>query len=1079
MALFSIQSNLLKNMRDVLIRHLKENPSSPFEKETILVHSNGMRQWLSQGIAQDLGICANIEFPLPTKFIFQTYQKILADDFKTWAENNPFEAPFDQELLSWQIFNILNSEQIKEKVFSPLLNYFKNDEKDIKKRLLSKTLAGLFENYQSYRADWLEQWQKGKFVLDNGKQLKEKDLWQGHLWQHLNSEPSRVALFKKYKEKLEKNSAFTVEKRLFIFGLTGLSQQSLEFFILYSQICDIYFFIHNPTELYWGDLIHAKDKIKIAWKNKKMLQTPPHEDNLLALLGAQGRDALNLFYELSENKVLHFEEPFSEPQNKTLLNKLQNAIYHLNAPFDTITDNDFSISFHQCHSAFREVEVLNNLILNELDNDKTLNPRDILVLAPDIEKYSPFIDAVFGAYSKNDERYIPYSIADRKKRTTSLFLRALKDLLSLDELEFNPNQIFGLLESHFVRHKFNLNEKEIAQLKMWIKNAEIRWGLTEKQRHDLYQNAASSLQNTWQKGLSRLILGFAMGESSEWQAYLPLPAAQGLNAEPLGKLFLLIKKLDFWRAQFSQSATLKEWQARLSACIADFFAANEEDAEIQQFLNNCNTLVEKERRARELLKSETAPVFSLATLREDFLNLLEEPGLKQPFLDGKLIFATFMPMRAIPHRQIYILGLNDEDFPRSNLPLDFDLIAQNHRRGDRSRTDDDRYMLLETLLAAQEKITFSYVAQNIHDNSARQPSILLAQLQSYITAHFATKNGESIIKHLTTSHPLQAFSKKYNQNNQLFTYSKEWFEYKTVDLKENSKIDYVEQSKYLNDLIVLLKNPALSFFQQTLDAKFSNPEHFCFEETENFGTESLEFYKARCNIVEILHNAFYQKRDRATALNEVLTNIQKTDFLPWGGVGVLKNKELKNFGNAFLQELSHFHSVRREIITIENIAGEIELFSNEYEEKQLILSASQLESSKYLQPFLQHILANAAGFKIKTSIIGLKENNVISKTFEPIEQNQALTILKKLNNFSANSLKEPLPITLKTALAFLDAKNKKNNKEWTDTRKIFLKECEQTPALSFAFADFDDFYNADFQKLAFEIYGDFYNNFPR
>ena len=216
MALFSIQSNLLKNMRDVLIRHLKENPSSPFEKETILVHSNGMRQWLSQGIAQDLGICANIEFPLPTKFIFQTYQKILADDFKTWAENNPFEAPFDQELLSWQIFNILNSEQIKEKVFSPLLNYFKNDEKDIKKRLLSKTLAGLFENYQSYRADWLEQWQKGKFVLDNGKQLKEKDLWQGHLWQHLNSEPSRVALFKKYKEKLEKNSAFTVEKRGFL-----------------------------------------------------------------------------------------------------------------------------------------------------------------------------------------------------------------------------------------------------------------------------------------------------------------------------------------------------------------------------------------------------------------------------------------------------------------------------------------------------------------------------------------------------------------------------------------------------------------------------------------------------------------------------------------------------------------------------------------------------------------------------------------------------------------------------------------------------------------------------------------------
>ena len=1085
MALFSIQSNLLKNLRDHLIRHLKENPPLPFEKESILVHSNGMRQWLSQGIAQDLGICANVEFPLPTKFIFQTYQKLLADDFKSWAENNPFEAPFDQELLSWQIFNILNSDKIKSPIFSPLLDYLENDEKESKKRLLAKTLAGLFENYQSYRADWLEEWQNGRFVLDHGKKLADKDLWQGQLWQYLNSEPSRVALFKKYKEKIQKNSTFTAEKRLFIFGLTGLSQQSMEFFILYSQICDIYFFIHNPTELYWGDLIHAKDEIKIAWKHKKELQTPPSEDNLLALLGAQGRDALNLFYELSENKVESFEEPFLEPENKTLLNKLQNAIYNLNAPNDTIAENDFSISFHQCHSAFREVEVLNNLILNELDNDKTLNPRDILVLAPDIEKYSPFIDSVFGGYSKNDNRYIPYSIADRKKRTTSLFLRALKDLLSLDELEFNPNQIFGLLESHFVRNKFNLNEAEIAQLKTWIKNAEIRWGLSDTQRHDLYQNAAQSLQNTWQKGLSRLILGFAMGESPEWQSYLPLPAAQGLNAAPLGKLFLLIKKLDFWRQEFSQAATLKEWQSRLSACIEDFFAADdnygdaENATEIQQFKANFATLVQKEWRARELLKSTDAPVFSLATLREDLLNLLEEPGLKQPFLDGKLIFATFMPMRAIPHRQIYILGLNDGDFPRLNRPLDFDLIAQHRRRDDRSRTDDDRYMLLETLLAAREKITFSYVAHNIHDNSERQPSILLAQLCSYISAHFAVDNNASIIQHLTTTHPLQAFSKKYNENNHLFTYSKEWFENNnTENLKRTLKIDDIESQKHLNDLIALLKNPPLSFFQQTLDAQFSNPEHFRFEETENFGTESLEFYKARFNIVAALHNAFYQEKNRATALNEVLANIQNTDFLPWGGVGVLKNKELKNFGNAFLEKLNDFHSVRREIINLGNIVGEIEIFSNDNEEKQLILSASQLRDDKYLQPFLQHILACATGFEIETAIIGLKENEVITQTFEPIEKNEAMAILQKLNNFASQALKEPLPVTLNTAITFLNNADKGKQKQWGETRKVFLDECEKIPALNFTFADFDDFYNENFQKLALAIYGDFYNNFP-
>lgn len=1078
MALYSIQSNFLKNLRDILIQHLKNQPAQPFEKEYILVHSNGMHQWLTQGIAQDLGICANIEFPLPTKFIFQTYKKLLSDDFKTWAENNPFEAPFDQELLSWQIFNILNGEKIQNKIFSPLLNYVHNDENQVKKRVLSKTLASLFENYQSYRADWLENWQKNKFVLDNAKPLPEKDLWQAHLWQYLNSEPSRVALFKKYKEKIENNSALTMEKRLFIFGLTGLSQQSMDFFIHYSNFSDVYFFIHNPTEFFWGDLIHAKDEIKTAWKNKKIPEIPPIEDNLLALLGAQGRDTLNLFYELSENKINGFEESFEEPENKTLLNKLQNAIYSLSSPQEIIKDNDFSVAFHKSHSAFREVEVLNNLILNELENDPTLNPRDILVLAPDIEKYSPFIDTVFGGYSKTDSRYIPYSIADRKKRKTSLFLRALKDLLSLDELEFNPNQIFGLLESHFVRNKFNLNESEIHQLKKWIKNAEIRWGLSDAQRHDIYQNIPlQSIENTWEKGMSRLILGFAMGDSEKWCNYLPLPATHGLEAEPLGKLFLLIKKLDFYRTEFLKPATLNEWEKRLSLCIADFFEPQDNDHEIQEFLKNFATLAEKERRARELLKETTSAQFSLATLREDLLDLLEEPGLKQPFLDGKLIFATFMPMRAIPHRQIYILGMNDGDFPRNNPTLDFDLIAQNHRRGDRSRTEDDRYMLLETLLAAQDKISFSYIAYSIHDNSTREPSILLSQLQSYIAMHFALENDSPIIAHLTYDHPLQAFSKKYNENKQLFTYSKEWFQDKILPQNFNFEADSDSVSKQLclKDLTDFLKNPPIYFLKNTLDAQFSTPENSLFSETENFGNESLEFYHVRSKIINVLHHAFYQQKKQTIALAEVLDNIHNTDFLPWGGVGILKSKELKQMGDSFLKELSVFDFVRREIFNFDNISGEIEIFSNSSVEKQLILSASQLKPEKYLPAYLQHLLACAAGFQTKTRIIGLneKKSEVIAKDFEVIAQYEAKEILQKFISFIAQGLKTPLAVTLQTALAFLSEIEKNKQKAWVKAREAFLKECQSKPALTFAFSDFNDFYNQDFQNLAYKIYGNF------
>lgn len=81
----------------------------------------------------------------------------------------------------------------------------------------------------------------------------------------------------------------------------------------------------------------------------------------------------------------------------------------------------------------------------------------------------------------------------------------------------------------------------------------------------------------------------------------------------------------------------------------------------------------------------------------------------------KLTFATLMPMRAIPFRMVCLLGMNDGEF-RSRPPVDFDLMARDTRPGDRSRRDDDRYLFLEALLSAREKLHISWVGRCIQDN---------------------------------------------------------------------------------------------------------------------------------------------------------------------------------------------------------------------------------------------------------------------------------------------------------------------------------------------------------------------------
>ena len=101
--------------------------------------------------------------------------------------------------------------------------------------------------------------------------------------------------------------------------------------------------------------------------------------------------------------------------------------------------------------------------------------------------------------------------------------------------------------------------------------------------------------------------------------------------------------------------------------------------------------------------SEFEATLTLATFRESWLSRIDQPNLNQRFLAGSVNFATLMPMRAIPFKHIYVLGMNDDAYPRRQPAIDFDLMPSRYRPGDRSRRDDDRYLFLEALLSAREK----------------------------------------------------------------------------------------------------------------------------------------------------------------------------------------------------------------------------------------------------------------------------------------------------------------------------------------------------------------------------------------
>jgi len=152
---------------------------------------------------------------------------------------------------------------------------------------------------------------------------------------------------------------------------------------------------------------------------------------------------------------------------------------------------------------------------------------------------------------------------------------------------------------------------------------------------------------------------------------------------------------------------------------------------------------------------------------------LEGEGAGRGFMAGGVTFCSLLPMRTIPFKVVCLVGMNHDAYPRESRQLTFDLIAKEPRTGDRSRRNDDKYLFLEALLSARQRLCISYVGQSIQDNSRLPPSVVVSELIDALESGYGLRMDDAN-RPLVTFHPLQPFSKKYFQNRSaLFSYSAE------------------------------------------------------------------------------------------------------------------------------------------------------------------------------------------------------------------------------------------------------------------------------------------------------------------
>ncbi len=1068
-----IHGNRLESLRELLVYWMRSNPLGVLENETILVQSNGIAQWLQLALARSpddvdqpgCGIAAALDIQLPSAFLWQAYRAVLG------ADRVPKASPYDKSRLAWRLLRLL-PDLIEQPECAQLRRFLADDLTARKEYQLAERLADLYDQYQVYRADWLSAWAEGRDLLidTQGQEqpLPEEQGWQPLLWRAIRADMdeaqrnlSRADLHQQFLaacNQLKKRPRH-VPRRVIIFGISALPQQFIEALSALAEHTQVLLCVHNPCRHYWADIIDGKELLRSTRRRQALKAGMPeeisdadlhlHAQPLLAAWGKQGRDYIRLLDQFDDTsqyrdwfqRIDLFDDAEADVEHLSLLNEIQQDILELE-PLPAVQrywyECDDSLTFQVAHSRQREVEILHDQMLQWFQDDPGLKPRDIIVMVPDVNQYAPHIRSVFGRLSRQDPRFIPFTLNDQQNRGQAPLLIALELLLQLPQERFGISQLFDLLEVPALRERFGMAESDLPQLQHWIHDSGIRWGLDGAQRAGL-ELPEGLEQNTWLFGLKRMLLGYIMGDEQTFAEIEAYAEVGGLEAAQVGPLAELVAALLQLREHLLTPKPYSEWSLVLTELLERFLLpVSDQDLMLMERLTQ--RLQQWQEACIEATLERSLP---LEVVRDSWLDGIDEMSLSQRFLAGAVNIATLMPMRAIPFRRVCLLGMNDGDYPRVQPPMDFDLMVGRYRPGDRSRREDDRYLFLEAMLSAREALYISWIGRSVRDNAEQPPSVLVAQLRDHLEQGWQAKDGADLLAQLTTEHPLQPFSPRYFERNpHLFTYAGEWREvHNVVEQQVQTDLPPLELPETLNlkTLQRFLRYPVQTFFTQRLGVWFETLDDVQVEH-EPFRFDRLDQFRLGSELID----AGLKAESHDAGIQSQLARWHRAGELPLGPYGERALREIVSPAASTLRHLQQLQADWQPLaepleIQLTLNAGNAKVLLEDWigglyrhntgKELALILSSPQAISDKgaprwhrLVRAWLNHLAVSASGYSLTTFLVGPDT----SARIRPLAADRAQQLLDEVLAYYLNALAQPAPLACRTGLALLSTPEEKD-----------------------------------------------------
>jgi len=745
----------------------------PLQAEVVSVPTRGVERWLAQRLSTVVGtspgradgVCANVEFPFPGRLVNGAVATAAGVD---WEAD-----PWLPERSVWPLLQVVES-SIGESWLAPLAAHLGGagaaaDASRGARRLSSvRHIADLYDRYAVHRPAMLRAWAEGG-----------TEGWQAELWRRLRQrigEPSPAERLNDACARLRAEPGLVdLPPRVSLFGLTRLPASYLDVLHALAAERDVHLFLLHPSAELWAHIASFTRALPPIVRRAEDPTAALPKNPLLASWGQDAREMQLVLARVPDDVVVH-DHRVVEERRPTLLGQIQADIRADRTPAGLplpgagderalLEPDDRSLQVHACHGRARQVEVVRDAILHLLADDPTLEPRDIVVMCPDIEVFAPLIHATFGTAADGDEQDgalpagatridLHVRLADRSLRQTNPVLGVVAQLLDLAGGRLTASQVLDLAGRAPVRGRFRLDDDDLTRIAQWARDGGVRWGLDARQRASYRLDRLPA--NTWQAGWDRVLLGVAMAEEGQrlFGGVLPLDDVGSGDIDLAGRFAEFLERLHGIVDAFADPMPLDAWAAAIAGAADSLTAAPGWEAWQRVQLGRLLEDVVAEGTTAGVV---TQTALALPEIRALLADRLRGRPTRASFRTGHLTICTLVPMRSVPHRVVCLMGLDDAVFPRQTARDGDDLLLLDPHVGDRDARSEDRQLLLDAVLAATDHLVVTYAARDERTNLRRPPAVPLGELLDVVDRSARFPDAATTRERVIVEHPLQPF----------------------------------------------------------------------------------------------------------------------------------------------------------------------------------------------------------------------------------------------------------------------------------------------------------------------------------